>query len=42
MKVLVMNSGSSSLKAQLMDTVSGEVFCSAYCERIGQANSFMT
>lgn len=42
MKVLVINSGSSSLKAQLMDTVSGEVFCSAYCERIGQANSFMT
>lgn len=26
MKVLVINSGSSSLKAQLMDTVSGEVF----------------
>ncbi len=42
MKVLVVNSGSSSLKAQLMDTESGEVFCNAYCERIGIGKSFMT
>jgi len=42
MKVLVVNSGSSSLKAQLMDTESGEVFCNAYCERIGIGKSFIT
>ncbi len=42
MKVLVINAGSSSLKAQLMDSESGEVYCSAYCERIGLDGSFMT
>ena len=42
MLVLVINSGSSSLKAQLMETKTGEVFCNAYCERIGLDKSFMT
>ena len=35
MKVLVVNAGSSSLKAQLMETETGEVFAKAYCQRIG-------
>lgn len=42
MKVLVVNSGSSSLKAQLMETRGGKVFAKAYCERIGLDGSFMT
>ena len=42
MKVLVVNAGSSSLKAQLMETESGEVFANAYCERVGIGGSFMT
>ena len=42
MKVLVVNAGSSSLKAQLMETESGEVFANAYCERVGVGGSFMT
>ena len=42
MKVLVVNAGSSSLKAQLMETETGDVFASAYCERVGIAGSFMT
>lgn len=42
MKVLVVNAGSSSLKAQLMETESGKVMASAYCERVGINNSFMT
>lgn len=41
MKVLVVNSGSSSLKAQLMETDSGEVLAKAYCQRIGLDKSFM-
>jgi len=35
MKILVINAGSSSLKYQLMDSVSGEVFAKGLCERIG-------
>lgn len=41
MKVLVINSGSSSLKAQLMETTTGEVFAKTYCQRIGLDKSFM-
>ncbi|MCQ2564800.1 MAG: acetate kinase [Clostridia bacterium] len=41
MKVLVVNAGSSSLKAQLMETSSGEVFAKAYCQRIGLDGAFM-
>ena len=35
MKILVINAGSSSLKYQFMDSVSGEVFAKGLCERIG-------
>ena len=35
MKVLVINAGSSSLKYQLMDPQSGDVFAKGLCERIG-------
>ncbi len=35
MKILVINAGSSSLKYQLMENVSGEVFAKGLCERIG-------
>lgn len=42
MKILVVNAGSSSLKAQLMETETGDVFANAYCERVGIAGSFMT
>ncbi|MBQ7822304.1 MAG: acetate kinase [Clostridia bacterium] len=35
MKVLVVNAGSSSLKYQLFDTVSGDVLAKGICERIG-------
>jgi len=42
MKVLVVNAGSSSLKAQLMETETGDVFANAYCERVGITDSFMT
>lgn len=42
MKVLVINSGSSSVKAQLMETKNGKVFAKAYCQRIGLDNPFMT
>lgn len=41
MKVLVVNSGSSSLKAQLMETDNGKVLAKAYCQRIGLDKSFM-
>ena len=41
MKVLVINSGSSSLKAQLMETSNGKVYAKAYCQRIGLDKSFM-
>lgn len=39
MKVLVVNAGSSSLKYQLFDTVSGEVLAKGNCERIGIGHS---
>lgn len=35
MKILVINAGSSSLKYQLMDPESGDVFAKGLCERIG-------
>lgn len=35
MKVLVVNAGSSSLKYQLLETVSGDVLAKGICERIG-------
>ncbi len=35
MKILVINAGSSSLKYQLMESDSGEVFAKGLCERIG-------
>ena len=35
MKVLVINAGSSSLKYQLMDPATREVFAKGLCERIG-------
>ena len=41
MKVLVVNSGSSSLKAQLMETSNGKVFAKIYCQRIGLDKPFM-
>lgn len=41
MKVLVINSGSSSLKAQLMETENGKVLAKAYCQRIGLDKAFM-
>ncbi|MBE5741408.1 MAG: acetate kinase [Clostridiales bacterium] len=41
MKVLVINSGSSSLKAQLMETDTNEVLAKAYCQRIGLDKAFM-
>ncbi len=41
MKVLVINSGSSSLKAQLMETDDGKVLAKAYCQRIGLEKAFM-
>jgi len=40
MKVLVLNSGSSSLKYQLIQTESGEVLCKGCFERIGDAGAF--
>lgn len=41
MKVLVVNAGSSSLKYQLMDTVTEEVLAKGICERIGLAGSLI-
>ncbi len=35
MKILIINAGSSSLKYQFMDSVSGEVYAKGLCERIG-------
>lgn len=35
MKILIINAGSSSLKYQFMDSVSGKVFAKGLCERIG-------
>lgn len=42
MKVLVLNSGSSSLKFQLIDMDTEEVLAKGNFERIGQYNSFLT
>ncbi len=42
MKILVLNSGSSSLKYQLIDTESGELMAKGYYERIGSMQSFLT
>ena len=42
MKILVLNSGSSSLKYQVIDMDTEEVLAKGYFERIGQPNSFLT
>ena len=42
MKILVLNSGSSSLKYQVIDTTTRERLVKGYYERIGQPNSFLT
>lgn len=42
MKILVLNSGSSSLKYQVIDMETEEVLAKGYFERIGQADSFLT
>ena len=42
MKILVLNSGSSSLKYQVIDMETEEVLAKGYYERIGQENSFLT
>ena len=41
MKILVLNSGSSSLKYQLIDMESEETLTSGYYERVGSDNAFM-
>ena len=41
MNVLVINAGSSSLKYQLLDTKSGNVYAKGNCERIGIDGSFV-
>ncbi len=42
MKILVLNSGSSSLKYQVIDMDTEEMLAKGYFERIGQENSFLT
>ena len=42
MKILVLNSGSSSLKYQVIDMSTEETLVKGYFERIGQQNSFLT
>ena len=42
MKILVINSGSSSIKYQIIDMDTEEVLAKGNYERIGQGNSFMT
>ena len=42
MKILVLNSGSSSLKYQLIDTKTEEMLAKGYYERIGTMQSFLT
>ena len=42
MKILVLNSGSSSLKYQVIDMKTEEMLVKGYFERIGQQNSFLT
>ena len=41
MNVLVVNAGSSSLKYQLLNTTTGEVFAKGNCERIGIDGAFI-
>jgi len=41
MKVLVINAGSSSIKYQLLDTVTGDVLAKGGAERIGLDNAFI-
>ena len=41
MNVLVINAGSSSLKYQLLDTTTHEVYAKGNCERIGINDSFI-
>lgn len=42
MKILVLNSGSSSLKYQVIDTETEEMLVKGYYERIGQEGAFLT
>ncbi len=42
MKILVLNSGSSSLKYQVIDMENEKMLAKGYFERIGQPNSFLT
>lgn len=42
MKILVVNAGSSSLKAQLIDMDGEKLMCKVSCERIGSQDSFLT
>ncbi len=42
MKILVLNTGSSSLKYQVIDMETEEMLAKGYFERIGQTNSFLT
>ena len=42
MNILVLNSGSSSLKYQVIDTETGEMLVKGYYERIGQVGAFLT
>lgn len=42
MKILVLNSGSSSLKYQVIDTETGEMLVKGNYERIGQEQAFLT
>ena len=42
MKILVLNSGSSSLKYQVIDMDTEKRLVKGYFERIGQQNSFLT
>ena len=42
MKILVLNSGSSSLKYQVIDTETGEMLVKGYYERIWQVGAFLT
>ena len=42
MKILVLNSGSSSLKYQVIDTETGEMLVKGYYERIGQVGALLT
>ncbi len=41
MKVLVINSGSSTLKYQLIDVKNNIILCKGICDRIGIQNSYI-